>query len=72
MKSFQTTQHIITNHTIEIDGDSARCVAYLQAQHWNPENFLLVGGYYTNELVRTETGWLICRLKLTITWNQTA
>jgi hypothetical protein len=71
VRPFQTTQHIITNHTIEIDGDKATCIAYLQAQHWNPENHLLVGGYYSNELVRTSDGWLICKLKLTITWNQT-
>jgi len=69
---FQTTQHIITNHTIEIDGDEATCVAYLQAQHWNPENFLLVGGYYTDKLRRTPEGWRIHSLQLKITWTRTA
>jgi hypothetical protein len=69
--AYQTTQHIITNHTVTIDGDQATAVAYLQAQHWNPDAFLLVGGHYTNEFVRTSEGWRINRLQLTITWNQT-
>lgn len=69
---FQTTQHIITNHTVTIEGDEATCIAYLQAQHWNPENALLVGGYYTDKLVRTADGWRISSLKLTITWTQTS
>jgi hypothetical protein len=69
--TFQTTQHIITNHTLAITGDEASCAAYLQAQHWNPENFLLVGGHYDDKLVRTPDGWRICRLQLTITWTKT-
>jgi ketosteroid isomerase-like protein len=68
--AFQSTQHIITNHVVTIDGDAATCVAYLQAQHFNPESSLLVGGYYTDRLVRVEEGWRIAKLKLTITWTQ--
>ena len=68
--AFQTTQHIITNHTPTITGDEATCVAYLQDQHWNPENFMLVGGYYDDKLVRTPEGWRISRLQLTLTWTK--
>jgi len=70
VSGFQTTQHIITNHQPQIREDEATCVAYLLAQHWNPENAFLVGGYYTDELVRTPEGWKIRKLVLTVTWTR--
>jgi len=70
VSAFQSTQHIITNHVITIDGDQATCVAYVQAQHYNPESILTVGGYYTNNMERTAEGWKISKLKLTTMWTQ--
>ena len=66
------TQHIITNHTHDIDGDTARCTSYLQAQHvckndlGDSQNIL--AGYYRYEMIRTAAGWKIKRYSLTITW----
>ncbi len=68
--SFQTTQHLITNHQIELDGDRAFGRAYLQAQHWNPENYMLVGGYYENDFVRQGEVWRIGRLCLKVDWTK--
>lgn len=70
VSGFESTQHIITNHVVTIEGDEATCIAYLQARHYNPENMYTVGGYYTNRLVRTPEGWKISRLKLTPSWTQ--
>lgn len=70
VSAFQSTQHIITNHAIQIDGDQASCTAYVQAQHYNPEHLYTVGGYYSNTLVRTPVGWKIAKLKLTPLWTQ--
>jgi 3-phenylpropionate/cinnamic acid dioxygenase small subunit len=70
VSGFQSTQHIITNHVITIEGDRATCVAYVQAQHYNPETMYTVGGTYTNTLVRTPEGWKISKLKLTLAWTQ--
>jgi ketosteroid isomerase-like protein len=67
---FQATQHLITNHRVEIRGDEATCTAYLQAQHWNPDGSLLIGGTYTNSLVRCVDGWRISRLVLTQSWSE--
>jgi hypothetical protein len=70
--AYQTTQHLIANHVIALDGDRATGVAYLQAQHFNtePGKSLLVGGYYSNDFSRTESGWRISKLKLTLTWTR--
>jgi hypothetical protein len=68
---FLATQHMITNHRITIDGDRATCVAYVKAQHYNPDSIWTVVGTYTNELERTADGWKITKLKLTPTWQLT-
>jgi hypothetical protein len=74
VSGFQTTQHMITNHVITIDGDKALCVAYLQAQHCLPneqgDSTQTIGGYYTNHFIRTPHGWKIKACKLTMTWSK--
>lgn len=72
---FDSTQHLISNHVIEIDGDNATCVCYLQAQHFSQDDTgahaLLIGGYYANSLVRTPAGWRINKYKVVKTWMTT-
>ncbi len=67
------TQHIITNHSHEIDGNTAKSRSYLQAQHMlkqadGTERHYLIGGYYTYDLVRGDKGWKIKKYNLTQTW----
>ena len=73
ISGLQATQHLITNHVITVDGDTAQCVAYLQAQHYLPndkgDSLQTMGGYYTNHFIRTPQGWRIKSCKLTLTWN---
>ena len=70
---FTSTQHISSNHVITIEDDHATCVSYMQAQHYLPndqyEDTCTLGGYYTNELIRTSQGWKIKKCKLTVTWT---
>jgi hypothetical protein len=73
VSGYQSTQHIITNHLVSIDGDSATCRAYLQARHYLPNDagdpFRDIGGWYDWDLVRTGEGWLVRRYKLTLAWS---
>jgi len=68
------TQHVITNHLIELGQDEAVCTSYLRAMHFNGTQFpgsppYEVGGYYRNTLVRTPAGWKIRKWTLTCTWE---
>ena len=73
LEPLAVTQHIVANHQVEINGDSAACRCYLQAQHVRKidgrrENYL-VGGSYLDQLVRTGNGWRIAHRRLVVTWT---
>jgi 3-phenylpropionate/cinnamic acid dioxygenase small subunit len=63
MAGFPVTQHLVTNRSVRIDGDSATCRSCL----FNPMGlsdgdglmFFFEGGYYRDKLVRTANGWRI-------------
>ena len=74
---FAVTQHFFTNHRITIDGDRARVLAHMRAEHWlddSPEHPQREGtqrytmfGYYDDKLVRTTIGWKIAEMQLNVT-----
>ena len=66
---FDATQHISMNHTFDIRGDEATCISYMRARHVVGDDHWTMGGYYTNELVRTAEGWKLRRVMLTTTWT---
>jgi 3-phenylpropionate/cinnamic acid dioxygenase small subunit len=56
----RSTQHLIGNLHVHVDGDRASAVSYVQATHVGDDGRSWVtGGRYDDELVRTETGWRI-------------
>ena len=71
---FKATQHVITNPLVELDGDSARCSAYLTGTHvqvrrdTGAEVLTTEGSVYTDELVRTHAGWRISARRLERIW----
>ena len=71
---FQTTQHVITNHLIQVQDNNATCQAHVRAMHFLPnhsgESTLEMGGYYTAKLVRIEDNWKIKAWKFTILWSR--
>ncbi len=76
---FAATQHTSTNHVHNVRGDEATCTSNMQAEHFlarEPDDGLTdgadrwtIGGYYTNELVRTGDGWKLAMVTLTVTWQ---
>lgn len=71
-KLYEATYHHVGNIYIDIDGDTAGIIAYTVAYHLPKGSDLTthadVGGKYHVEAVRTETGWLIRRIRLELHW----
>ena len=72
---FAVTQHVLSNHRITVQGDTATCAVYMQARHFpRPEEagqtVWDIGGYYTHYLTRMAEGWKIARYILTVTWTE--
>lgn len=66
------SQHLVGNHEIEVDGDTATHRCYLQAQHVRHAaeggtNYI-VAGRYEDQFVRTDVGWRIKHRRLVVMW----
>ena len=68
------TQHHLGLPVIELVGDRAHARCYFMAQHvrndLSPNPFLMIGGWYTDDLVRTEDGWRIEKRVGTAVWYE--
>lgn len=67
------TQHQMSNPRATIEGDRATCVMYVRAIHFMPGDppgtHYTIGGYYTDQLVRTSGGWKLTHVNLNVTWE---
>jgi 3-phenylpropionate/cinnamic acid dioxygenase small subunit len=76
LSRYSVTQHSMSNHRIELRGDRALCTTYVVARHHLKDDdgpsIYSVGGYYSNEMVRTPAGWKISKWKLVGTWETTS
>lgn len=75
LSRFPVTQHLFNVYTIDIQGDTAQTLVYMQARHFIAESEgnrppWDMGGYYTHSLVRTASGWKVRDYTLNITWEQ--
>ncbi len=65
---------IVARLKLTIDGDRARCVVYMQAEHFlndaEPARRFVIGGYYTDELVRDGDQWKIVAVTLKVLWTR--
>jgi 3-phenylpropionate/cinnamic acid dioxygenase small subunit len=68
-----SSQHLIGNAVVQVDGDTATATCYLHAQHYlvsgSGVNTFVVGGTYRDRLVRTPDGWRIEHRALETTWT---
>lgn len=69
---FSATHHMISNHAIALDGDSATARAYFQAtcvaSAGSPAKRSVLGGWYDNVYRRTPAGWRFVRVSVTFIW----
>ncbi|MBJ69283.1 MAG: hypothetical protein CL463_05215 [Acidimicrobiaceae bacterium] len=68
------SQHIVSNHQVSIDGDTATCRCYLHAQHTlngteDGDNYVMAGRYI-DKLVRVDSEWRITERQLMLDWTE--
>jgi hypothetical protein len=73
LAALDATQHHLGLPVIDLDGDRAHARCYFMAQHVRNDlkpaiPFLLIGGWYTDDLVRTADGWRIAKRIGTALW----
>lgn len=73
LSAIDSSQHIVANHQVQIDGDCASCRSYLHAQHVRKAasggRLYVVAGRYEDNLLRTPAGWRIAHRRLVVMWT---
>lgn len=73
LDGLDATQHLIGNVTVKVDGDQATAECYLIAQHIRAGapggDHYLIGGRYSDRMVRTPDGWRISHRTLHRMWT---
>ena len=67
------SQHLLGNHCVQVDGDSATAQCYYQAQHLlvgtEGGDTFVIAGKYADDFVRTADGWRLQTRTLEIWWT---
>ncbi|MFF0202283.1 nuclear transport factor 2 family protein [Streptomyces sp. NPDC005017] len=67
---YTATHHLLTNHLVTLDGDTAVCTAAFQASHRKPDTSVwTLHGTYRFDLARTGAGWRITAVVMTALWS---
>ncbi|MGI9646195.1 MAG: nuclear transport factor 2 family protein [Ilumatobacteraceae bacterium] len=74
LEPLDASQHFVSTHQVDVDGDAATHRCHLHAQHTRRgveggENYM-VGGRYVDRFVRTPAGWRIANRQLVIMWTE--
>ena len=74
LSQYTSTQHLLGNYEISIEGNTATASTYMCATHVFPRDekheVYIVGGTYDDELVRNGDEWLISKRSLTVLWSE--
>ncbi|WP_432000154.1 nuclear transport factor 2 family protein [Streptomyces sioyaensis] len=74
LSGLTSTQHLLTNHLVRVEGDTAVATADFQATHLLPNALggplWTLGGHYRFALRRTASGWRIDGLTMTTDWAE--
>jgi 3-phenylpropionate/cinnamic acid dioxygenase small subunit len=68
--AYAATRHLLGNHLVTIDGDTAMCTASFQATHRKSDDTLwTLGGTYRFDLARAGNGWRITSVVMGADWS---
>lgn len=68
---FDSTQHRIISHIVQIDGDRATVDSHMTAKHvYSPTEVEFLGGFYTHSLIRRDGEWKLSGVKLVTAWDE--
>lgn len=68
LRMFLRTTHSVTDHAVEVDGDSATCESVTIAHHRLPDEHYLLGLRYLDRFERRDGEWRIARRKVAYDW----
>jgi hypothetical protein len=69
-KQYDATQHLISNHVVDVDGDSARAISYGHIQYFiSDEGLREIYNYYDDDFVRVDGEWKLSRLRCRTLWR---
>ena len=69
LEKLDASQHLVGTVLPVVDGDTARCTSYFQAQHVRAGDQLLVAGRYEDHVSRGQEGWRITHRTQSVTWS---
>lgn len=69
---FDWTLHVLGNHYVTLDGDTAQTETYAVCHHRHGDESVEVGMRYLDTLVRTPDGWRIAARRAPFVWQRRA
>lgn len=71
-RTFANTQHLVGSHVVQLNGDTATCLAHFQAHHTHLDSTKtswLLAGHYDYGFVREMDQWKVQAMKMTTLWE---